>query len=243
MNIQLIKQCKDRKDTRKIHKYRWKKIIGKVAVIALVFGLGFYLVRLFKSNDNNPVVLNLESTPEQTDVPEAQENVMPAESELVNMVIRLEQGVQNFVFQDPSELDADQLFQAYLILESPEEWKQKFDEVQQAYMFTQDDIEKVLLPYFKNLTLDIRKATNYDPELNAIVVSTPPFFGGDLIGKIKDSMMYENIVQFTVSYYSESFTDGAMPGALDFEYEKNYIVEIYPNGYYYLAATFEEDVD
>lgn len=220
-------------ETRKFRKHTWQKVVCTAAAACLILCAGLWMLRLPSKEPD--VVPSPAPTEEQTEVPPETDADLWQEA-LLTQVSKLEQGVLNFTFSEPSELHADQLFAAYLLLTEPETKEAYLDSEQNQYVFPVQDIQQQLSRYFRDLDVDFTKAAGYDAGKQAVVTDYAQGFGGDRMAKITTQSRNGNIVTWTVSYYSETESADGQSMELELDYSKRYTVELYDGGWYYLSA-------
>lgn len=142
-------------------------------------------------------------------------------------------GDKQFIFDDPNELEVDQLFILFLLLTDDAILNEHWNPDEEIFCFTSDVICTQLQKYFKQVTFDIADHEKYDKSKNAIVTLTASGFGGDRNMKLAHKEINGDVVSFVVDF----FADFDMQGAA--YQRKTYTVEFYEGGYYFLSATIQ----
>lgn len=154
-----------------------------------------------------------------------------------------------FLFYDPIELTDEQLFKAFLIQSDYSERVKYWDEETETFRFPEEFVKSELQKYFKRFEFDITKVHGYDPASGLVVMDTASGLGGDVYLEVTDYSIIGNVVNFTAQFCT-NYTMYVV------EQAKEYAVEFYDGGYYFLsavtaappvppdfAAVLEEDAD
>ena len=184
-------------------------------------------------NDDGGHVTSITQTLSAEDAPQLSSQATDPEA-LLKLVDNMEicmTGEHDFNFASPADFTSDELYVAYLLLAKPEELEARYNQAEGMYFITWRHIKTVLDRYFKDYHFDITECSNYDATFDGIVTESVSGFGGNRFMKVTEVTPEEGTttVRFTADFYEDETEQKVLA-------QKEYAIEFYDDGYYYLSA-------